>query len=404
MEKQDIKIKSISIEQYKCFKDVQINCTKEDSSVYQWTVLLGNNNTGKTSLLKAIAELRAIEEIMPDNTKSYLPALKKSFLDVFDKSINCKVSCQFLPSINNKWFYGYTFQTIIRSSSPDLENFKIYGYGVSRYPSQTSLSDSLCEDCDSLLDPNTKLINIEEWLLQLDYSNKNGNAKAGERLEKIRTLFKGNLFPEISDFKFETTDEFHNYTLFETIDGWYRYTDMGHGCQLMLSWVVDLCKRMFDRYPNSQEPLKESAIVLVDEIDLHLHPQWQRDIIAFLSNVFPKVQFIVTTHSPMVIQSMGDVNLYVLKREGKEVKVEKSDTTNFTGWTVEEILRETMDMDDKTHSNTYKELISQFDDGLDDSNIAQAQKAYNDLIKILHPNNPTRQLLEMQLKLLKQND
>lgn len=398
MEKQDIKIKSISIEQYKCFKDVQINCTKEDSSVYQWTVLLGNNNTGKTSLLKAIAELR-VQVLIEDDKRIHIPAGSRT-------NILGSFSCTMTAFNNSDWGFKKTksTRTTINDKENELEHFKIYGYGVSRYPSQTSLSDSLCEDCDSLLDPNTKLINIEEWLLQLDYSNKNGNAKAGERLEKIRTLFKGNLFPEISDFKFETTDEFHNYALFETIDGWYRYTDLGYGYQSMLSWVIDLCKRMFDRYPNSPEPLKESAIVLVDEIDLHLHPQWQRDIIAFLSNVFPKVQFIVTTHSPMVIQSMSDVNLYVLKREGKEVKVEKSATTNFTGWTVEEILKETMDMDDKTQSNTYKELISQFDGGLDDSNIAQAEKAFNDLIKILHPNNPTWQLLEMQLKLLKQND
>ena len=53
-----MKFKTINILDYKCFKDLKLDCTKKDGSIYQWTVLLGNNNTGKTSILKAIANLR----------------------------------------------------------------------------------------------------------------------------------------------------------------------------------------------------------------------------------------------------------------------------------------------------------------------------------------------------------
>ena len=60
MVKSGIKIKSLTLKSIKCFDHVELNCTRDDSSVYQWTVLLGNNNTGKTSLLKAIANLQPV--------------------------------------------------------------------------------------------------------------------------------------------------------------------------------------------------------------------------------------------------------------------------------------------------------------------------------------------------------
>lgn len=187
---------------------------------------------------------------------------------------------------------------------------------------------------------------------------------------------------------------------FLTKDGWVQYSQLGFGYQSMLSWVIDFCKRMFDRYPDSDNPLHENAIVLIDEIDLHLHPQWQRDIISFLSRAFPNTQFIVTTHSPLVIQSMEDVNLYILHRKDKKVKVVRSDYSSFIGWTVEEIMKDTMMMGDDTRSDEYNSYITEFDDGLDASNYEKAKSAYEKLINILHPENPARRLLEIQLSRL----
>src|SRR5207247_4303505 len=65
----------------------------------------------------------------------------------------------------------------------------------------------------------------------------------------------------------------------------------------------DLASRLVERYPDSPDPLAEPAVVLVDEIDLHLHPQWQRKLMGFLSARFPSTQFIATAHSPLVVQA-----------------------------------------------------------------------------------------------------
>lgn len=413
MENVNVKIRNISLKSYKCFEEVTLNCAKDDNSVFQWTVLLGNNNTGKTSLLKAIANLRPIQyrDIKSSNTqdKSSDTTLYESapagFLDrdfLADSGKDTLVRCTITDDKTEKWLYSKAIASA--SESLIMHEFCIYGYGVSRYPSKTSLSDSICSDCSSLFSQDQRLINIEEWLMQMDYSAKSNNPLASGRLAKIRELLCSNLFPEILDFKFESTDTLHNYTLFLTKDGWFRYTELGYGYQSMLSWVVDLCKRMFERYPNSEHPLEESAIVLVDEIDLHLHPKWQRDIISFLSRSFPNIQFIVTTHSPLVIQSMDEVNLYVLHRQGDKVVVEHSDYTNFKGWTVEEILRDVMRLESDIYSDDYQKQMKLFDEGLDENDKEKARLAYQTLSKMLHPQNPVKRLLELQLSQFADND
>ncbi len=60
-------------------------------------------------------------------------------------------------------------------------------------------------------------------------------------------------------------------------------------------------------------------MVLVDEIDLHLHPRWQRDLIGFLTARFPNAQFIATDHSPLIVQAAADANIALLRREGDHV-------------------------------------------------------------------------------------
>lgn len=399
----NIKIKSLRIQNYCCFDDVVIDfLDTQKKRSHSWTVLLGNNNTGKTSILKAIAELMPTQFKTPntaDNEKRKLvPAM---FYDRhFQDKLKDEASVDLTLTTNEKW--GFT-KNSVRVSAKDLDRgLLIYGYGVSRYPSSTSLSENKAKPCDTLFSADSRLINLEEWLMQLDYAAKNEKSTANNRLYRIKELICGNLFPEIQDFKFESSDELHNYVLFTTKDGDFRYTELGYGYQSMLSWIIDLCKRMFDAYPDSDNPLHEGAVVLIDEIDLHLHPKWQREIISYLSASFPNIQFIVTTHSPLVVQSMEDINLYVLHRdeEGK-VHVDKSDRSNYSGWTVEEILRETMDLKSGVHSDAYNKLLESFNDGLDNNDKEKVNEAYNDLDRILHPHNPLRRLLELQKDTMK---
>lgn len=394
-----LKINSLTIENYCCIEKAFIDFTTPSmkSSPCQWTVLMGVNNTGKTNILKAIAHLLPVSLNIPlekDTRKVYyLPSMIRD--KNFSQKIRKDTSIKALLSDHTLW--SYTLGPVSMTEKPIGKTLIIIGYGVSRYPSSSSLSDHKTKPCETLFSANSRLVNLEEWLMQLDYAAKKDNSLAIERLSRVKKLICGSLFPEISDISFENSDELHNYVLFKTKDGSFRYTELGYGYQSMLSWVIDLCKRLFDAYPEKENPLHGEAIVLVDEIDLHLHPKWQREIISYLSDAFPNIQFIVTTHSPLVVQSINNINLYLLNRdeEGK-VHIKKSQQQNYSGWTVEEILRDTMGLDSDINSDYYNELVEKFNEGLDSEDKKKVEDAYKVLDKILHPNNPIRRMFQLQ--------
>lgn len=407
MEDKFSKILSVKFENYKCFEDFTLDCRKPDGKPYQWTVLLGDNNTGKTNILRAIAGLNPIVFVF-ESHELFVPRVHPSLL--FNPAF------KIISEIKEVGFWMYEItenRALSQSSIPvgddlyPIGYLSILGYGVTRHPSSTSLSQNDSEDCETLFSTHKHLTNIEEWLMKLDYAAKNNQDKATEQLEKIKKLLCGKIFPEIEDFKFESSKKdntFENYVLFKTKDGWFRYIDLGFGYQSTLAWVVDLCRRMFEMYTKSEDPLKESAVVLVDEIDLHLHPKWQREVIGDLSAYFPNIQFIVTTHSPAVVQSMSDVNLYTLSRPEGKVIVTRSERSDFSGWTVEEIMRETMSLGEDVNSNIYNEQRQLFDDALDAEDKAKAKEAYEVLDKILHPNNPIRRMLRLQFQSIDSDD
>jgi predicted ATP-binding protein involved in virulence len=81
-------------------------------------------------------------------------------------------------------------------------------------------------------------------------------------------------------------------------------TQMSDGERSLLAMMIDLCRRLVLANPELDDPLQGKGVVLIDEVELHLHPRWQREIVEKLRNTFPRVQFILTTHSPFVIQSV----------------------------------------------------------------------------------------------------
>lgn len=88
---------------------------------------------------------------------------------------------------------------------------------------------------------------------------------------------------------------------------------------------------------HSDAPFEEPAILILDEIDLHMHPAWQREIIENLTKLFPRTQFIVTAHSPLIAQAALDSNLVLLKRKGDHVIV-INEPEIIKNWRIDQVL------------------------------------------------------------------
>ena len=97
----------------------------------------------------------------------------------------------------------------------------------------------------------------------------------------------------------------------ETLD----LEQMSGGYRIMLALAADLVRRMAQGNPHLDDPLRSEAVVLIDEVDLHLHPSWQQRVLPDLQRTFPNTQFIVSTHSPQVLSTVRPENVVHLYRE-----------------------------------------------------------------------------------------
>ncbi|NES17762.1 MAG: AAA family ATPase [Symploca sp. SIO3E6] len=89
---------------------------------------------------------------------------------------------------------------------------------------------------------------------------------------------------------------------------------LSDGEKCLLAMLGDIARRLAIANPNLENPLHGSGVVLIDEIELHLHPSWERRIIESLTDTFPHCQFIITTHSPQVVSHVKPEGVYVLEK------------------------------------------------------------------------------------------
>ncbi len=140
----------------------------------------------------------------------------------------------------------------------------------------------------------------------------------------------------------------------------------------LIAMIGDLARRMAIANPDFTKPLEGSGIILIDEIDLHLHPNWQRTIVPKLLDVFPNCQFIISTHSPHVITHVQQPEcLFLLKQTDLGIVVDKPDESY--GKNVDRVLEDLMGLKTTRPEEVAYELDSIFKT-IDTGNLDDAQK------------------------------
>ena len=130
---------------------------------------------------------------------------------------------------------------------------------------------------------------------------------------------------------------------------------LGHlssGTEGTLLWIRWLALKMVHHSEFSEGWEMQPAILLIDEIENHLHPTWQRRVIPALLEHFPKLQIFATTHSPFVVAGLKAGQVHLLKRDEKGTITASTNTEDVIGWTADEILRTMMGVDDPTDDAT----------------------------------------------------
>lgn len=134
------------------------------------------------------------------------------------------------------------------------------------------------------------------------------------------------------------------------------------GYRAMLALVIDLARRMADLNTHLADPLTSPGVVLIDEIDLHLHPRWQQLVVKRLKDVFPRIQFILTTHSPQVLTTLAAEQIIRLRWSGSQLLFEKPSST--LGAESGRILSEVMGVGERPPAETseFVQLLDEYRD------------------------------------------
>ena len=179
---------------------------------------------------------------------------------------------------------------------------------------------------------------------------------------------------------------------------YFEYLSAGYKTCIYL--VLGIIKEIEFRFKGPYIKADEfDGVILIDEIDLHLHPTWQARLVNTLKELFPKAQFIVTTHSPSVLQTLSPEEIIPLGID-EEGNVFRKDLSlgkyGLQGWTIEEILHDIMDMPETT-SKIFEKVKSDFDVAMDAEDKINIKKNYDILQEMLHWDNPLKKLLEIQM-------
>ncbi|MCW3098191.1 MAG: hypothetical protein JWL77_3809 [Chthonomonadaceae bacterium] len=398
-------LESVRLENVKCFEDVSLTFQSNRNGDQQanWNVIVGNNGDGKTSLLQAIAAclmdtttaerlLQPSNWVRKGNKTGRLTA--KVFKDDGDKQLgrprhqekndrsvqyvivegNQEITlysavAQLLPELMSPEKRFFASATILEPTLELASLFDNYetlvddidylkrnafveqkqggwascGYGafrrISGFASHTvNINDPLEKRFLTLFEEGAALYDCESWLKDLDRRARRSRKDSNQRktLEDVKRIVL-DLLPDVNEIAIE--DEVH----FRWRGGQVNLSQLSDGYRSMFALTVDLL-RWLEMFCPAHIPINEaSGIVLIDEIDSHLHPRWQREAGFLLTKIFPNIQFIVTTHSPFVVMAAGNKGITVLEKEGTTVTANQS-VPYVRGWAVDRVLTDLFGM------------------------------------------------------------
>jgi hypothetical protein len=192
-------------------------------------------------------------------------------------------------------------------------NYLTVGYGVSRRLSKdgvlpsalTTFNNPRAKSVGTLFSPDAALNSLETWAIDLHYRLSDTGLKT------VKAALE-NMLPHVT---FKRIDKERRQLIFSTVDGDVPLSQLSDGYQNVAAWCGDLLFRITETFRDNKNPLNARGLLLIDEIDLHLHPVWKRSLVDYLSTKFPQLQILATTHSALTVHQAREGELFVLRRE-----------------------------------------------------------------------------------------
>jgi predicted ATPase len=295
----------------------------------KWTYILGENGTGKSTILKAIALVLAGSDALPEllgDPRDWVrfgeeeARIEAEYMTA-DGSIR-HVSMTLAVTDTIRGVYERNVALLEDLDSALAHTSRSYftaAYGVSRRPSRddtmfskrtSRFNHPRARSVATLFSPDAPLNSIEAWAMDLDYRRDEG-----------LSVVRGALDTLLPGIRFSHVDKEARELVFETPDGPTPFRLLSDGYQNVAAWIGDLLAQITEVFDDYTRPLEARGLLLIDEIGLHLHPLWQRQLRRFLSERLPNMQVISTTHSALTAHQADEGELFFLRREQPDAPV-----------------------------------------------------------------------------------
>lgn len=357
-------------------------------------LLCGPNGIGKTTVLESIAHIfsNGDTNILKRNVASEISKISAQ-IDIDGIVENKEIQFDtFIPETATR-VTGFHLRTSGLISLKTTRTFQ--------YQSLQSVSKDINKENHILWNDAINGINltdIKNWFVNRYLYSPHDGALTAEQLKNFELAKK--CFSLLNnDFSFSKVNASSNEIMINTPSGEIYYEYLSSGFKSIISILFGIIKEIEFRFKDPKINAEDfQGIILIDEIELHLHPEWQEKIVDILLNVFPKAQFFASTHSPHVIQTAKPNQIIAFGFDNNNVVQRELPNTEFgfQGWTIEEVLTDVMGMNN-LRTEIFKKLISQFDKSIEEENIQSAEEIFNQLDNLLHPENTLRKLLKFQL-------
>ena len=348
-------LKKIRLRNIKCFKDLELDFS-EGESVRRWTTLFGKNALGKSTLLQAMGAVlagpSAMRELLPvaegwlragaaygeiyaellssggdaapPGPKRYKPYVMQYLVSGSDPSklpesvVEKPTVAEMVPWSGDSGASKADAKTRQRDQNTkdrrllqetayteSTQGWMACGYGpFRRLSGGAEQSNSIVSAGRraarfvTLFREDAALTNATKWLTELHNTAREDDRRSQRTLDIVRRSLASKLFPEQAELIVTAKSAFLKRNGSTEI----LFQNLSDGYRSMLALSIDLLHWLTEAFPNEENPLNCPGIALIDELDTHLHPTWQRMIGHWLREKFPNIQFIIATHSPFIAQ------------------------------------------------------------------------------------------------------
>ena len=402
-----MKLKSITLQNFKGIENLDISL---DSKT---TIIFGINGVGKSTILRAVDLLYAsiisrltgvskkriaeldYADISHGKTKASIGAVfafedgsEMEYSRSIDRINGKKHDLNDLKALVSKFEESYLVKSYDDGNgnwieAVDDKNMPVFvNYGVNRIvldvPVRASKEQfSKLDAFDKAIESTIDFRNLFKWFRnQEDIENQAKVRENSEYEDRSLAAVKKAMLAMLNGF-YDIHIDRKPLAMKVKKDGkYFTINQLSDGEKCTIALFGDLARRMALANPERENPLEGSGVVLIDELDLHMHTSWQRKVLGVLKDTFPNIQFIITTHSPQILGEVDEAfNLLYMLKEDKKISLKAYES--FVGWDTNVILEEVMNT--ASVNQKIKKQVDKMYDLIDQKCFEQAEKIADEL-------------------------